>query len=63
MRFIYVMSETDRDKLVELGYFLIREDTRNMVWVFKSKDSMSFSSEHELEQANVRFVLSDTLMF
>ncbi len=63
MRFIYVMSETDKDKLVSLGYSLLKEDKRNHVWVFQNKDTITFACEDEISSAGIRFVLSDTLTF
>lgn len=63
MRFVYVMSEKDKDKMLEMGFFLIRQDSRNHIWVFKNKDVTSFSDVDEVSDAGINFVLSDTLMF
>lgn len=63
MRFVYVMSEKDKDKMLEMGFFLIRQDPRNHIWVFKNKDVTSFSDVDEVSDAGINFVLSDTLMF
>ena len=61
MNFIYVMSVKDKNKMVSLGYDLIREDTRNSMWVFKNKDT--FACEDEISGAGIKFVLSNTLTF
>ena len=63
MRFIYVMKKEDKDKMVEMGYLLIKEDKRNLIWVFENKDVTTFASEDEITNAGVSFVLSDTLTF
>lgn len=64
MKFIYVMNEDDKNKLVALGYKMIREDNRNHVWVFHNHSITSvFSEDDPLEKTNVSFVLSDVLMF
>lgn len=34
MKFVYVMSEQDRDLLLSLGYVLLQEDARNGVYCF-----------------------------
>ncbi len=63
MRFIYVMSEGDKDKMLSLGYVLVREDKRNYMWVFQNKDTASFACKKEISGAGIRFALSDTLTF
>ena len=63
MHFVYVMSRTDKAKMEDLGYELIKEDANNLVWVFKNKDVISFSDEDEMAQAGISFVLSDVLTF
>lgn len=63
MRFIYVMKKEDKDKMVAMGYLLIKEDKRNLIWVFENKDVTTFASEDEITNAGVSFVLSDTLTF
>jgi len=63
MRFIYVMKEEDKDKLVAMGYSLIKEDVRNHMWVFENKDVATFASEDEISNAGISFILSDTLTF
>ncbi len=63
VRFIYTMSEQDKDKMISLGYVLMKEDKRNRMWVFQNKESETFSSEDELFKAGIRFALSNTLTF
>lgn len=63
MHFIYVMSRADKDKMLALGYFLVREDERNSMWVFQNKDTATFACEDEISSAGVRFVLSNMLTF
>ena len=63
MRFVYVMSEEDRDKMTAMGYALLKEDARNHVWVFENKDTVTFASEDSITAAGVSFVLSDMLTF
>lgn len=62
MNFIYVMQENDRDKLIELGYTLVKEDLHNHVWIFNNSSSI-FSSEGELEKFGIQFVASNILTF
>lgn len=63
MQFVYVMSKEDKDKMEDLGYVLIKEDKNNHIWVFKNKDVATFSSEDEISNAGISFVLSDMLTF
>lgn len=63
MRFVYVMKKEDKDKMVAMGYSLIKEDKRNQIWVFENKDVTTFASEDEITNAGVSFVLSDMLTF
>ena len=63
MRFVYVMKKEDKDKMVAMGYSLIKEDKRNHICVFENKDVTTFASEDEITNAGVSFVLSDMLTF
>ena len=63
MHFIYVMSEQDKDKMISLGYMMMKEDTRNHIWVFKARDTEKFSSNEEISKAGIHFILSNTLTF
>ena len=61
-KFVYVMSEADRDKLLKLGYKLIRSDEVNKVFAFENKKELAFEcGEHPLEAQDVNFVLSSVL--
>lgn len=42
--FVYVMDEESRDRLVSLGYKLLKYDERNSVWCFENKvpDALAF---------------------
>lgn len=63
MRFIYVKSEHDKGKMIELGFVLMKEDVRNGIWVFQSKDTKTFDTGGEIENSGIQFVLSNTLTF
>lgn len=63
MRFVYVMKKEDKDKMVAMGYSLIKEDKKNNLWVFENKDVTTFASEDEITNAGISFVLSDMLTF
>lgn len=63
MRFVYVMKKEDKDKMVAMGYSLIKEDKQNNLWVFENKDLTTFASEDEITNAGISFVLSDMLTF
>lgn len=63
MHFIYVMSEQDKDKMIALGYTLMKEDIRNFIWVFQNKDSEKFAINDEMSKAGIHFIPSNTLTF
>lgn len=63
MQFVYVMNETDKDKMLELGYTLLRKSDKNNVWIFKNSESFTFADEDRIEQACIQYVLSDVLIF
>lgn len=56
-KFVYVFAEDARDKLISLGYNLVKADCRQNIYVFENKQTFTFSL-NEME-----FVLSDTLTF
>ena len=61
MHFIYVFSESDKEKLLSEGYELLREDTPSQKFVFikdENKD-MSFDLCKSLD----KYFLSNTLTF
>jgi len=55
--FIYVMDTESRDKLVNLGYELLKENETKTIWVFVNKSDQSFDA------VDVPCVVSDTLTF
>ena len=63
MRFIYIKSQSDKEKMLELGYTLIKEDTHNGIWVFLNKDVEIFDHDVEIKKAGIQFTLSSTLTF
>ena len=64
MHFIYVMRQEDKDKMVELGYELIKEDLRNGVWVFASDNKLLFGADSDpLSEAGIPHVRSDMMTF
>jgi len=56
-RFIYVFSSEARDKLIQLGYALLKHDKRNNIFIFENNPELKFTSK------NIEFALSDTLTF
>jgi len=58
LRFIYVMSSKDKDKLEALGYNLLKADINNSIFVFENKMNLNFELDEEIQ-----YVLSDTLTF
>lgn len=63
MFFIYVINEKDRDKMVSLGYHLLKGGSHNNIWVFHAKEELTFAAEDELNKAGVSYVLSNRLTF
>ena len=63
MHFAYVMTATDREKMKQLGFTLLKEDKNNKVWVFTIPESLYFSADDRLSDAGIRYVLSDMLTF
>lgn len=57
MKFIYVFSSADKDKLVKAGLTLLKEDTNNSIYVFGKNNSLTFAL------ADVSYVETDTLTF
>lgn len=55
--FIYVMDIDGRDKLLSLGYTLLKENSKKTVWIFENKKEFNF------ENIDVPCVVSDTLIF
>lgn len=63
MHFAYVMTATDREKMLQLGFKLLKEDCGNHIWVFTMPESMVFAAEDRLAETGIRYVLSNTLTF
>lgn len=63
MRFVYVMSQEDKNKMLSFGFSLLKEDESNHVWVFANLPVMTFDDEDRLLNAGISFVLSDMLTF
>lgn len=59
-QFMYVFSSEAKDKLVNAGFVLLKEDTKNDVYAFKADDTMMFSADW---MNDISVVLSDTLTF
>lgn len=56
--FIYVFSKENRDKMLDLGFVLLKNDEKNSVFVFKSNEKLAF------ELFTIKdFVESNTLTF
>lgn len=55
--FIYVTDKKSKDKLVELGYELLKGNDKIAIWVFKNKEGQKFDS------LNISYVISDVLTF
>lgn len=55
--FIYVFDKESRDKMISLGYEMIKENPRDSIYVFENKNTFVF------EKNEIQFVLSDTITF
>jgi hypothetical protein len=58
MKFIYVFDSSDKERLVNIGYKLLKEDNVNSIYIFKSDAKLSFDKQ-DME----KFVFSDVLSF
>lgn len=60
MKFIYVIDEQLKDKLISKGFHLIKKNKTKImnVWIFENQQKFSF----DLEDKN-KYVLSDSLTF
>lgn len=63
MRFIYVKSESDKEKMLSLGYSLIKGNGQNGIYVFLNKNVKTFDNDSEITNAGIQFALSNTLTF
>lgn len=57
MKFIYVFDKDVKERLIKLGYSLLKDDIAKSVFVFEANDSLNF------ELSDKEFVYSDTLSF
>ena len=60
LNYIYVSGDTDRDKLLELGYKLIKENANEKLYVFQNKSTANFSAD---DLSDIGYVLSDIITF
>jgi hypothetical protein len=58
-KFVYVYQSAARDKLAQAGFVMVKADERNHIWVF-ARDSVP---GYCLDDAEVSYILSDTLTF
>lgn len=56
-QFICVFCEEAKQKLLDMQYTLLKQDDYNSVYVFVYDGRMNF------EQANISYILTDTLTF
>lgn len=57
--FIYVMDEESRDKLLKLGFELLKKHDGRSVWVFINKQELEFDAIAE----DIDCVVTDILTF
>lgn len=57
LRFIYVMTQNDKDKLEKMGYNLLKSDAENSIFVFENKHELCFDLN------DVQHILSNILTF
>lgn len=55
--FLYVMDTENRDKLISLGYKLLKENDRGNMWIFANSNNQTFDND------DISCVVSDTLIF
>lgn len=60
-KFLYVFSESARDKLLSANYTLLKSDEQNEIFVFVNKADISFALTDVL--ADTSFIRSNTLTF
>lgn len=57
MSFIYVFNSEARDELLKLGLNMLKEDSRQQIFVFENPQVVTFS------MPDISYILSDTLTF
>lgn len=58
MKFIYVFDSADKERLVSIGYKLLKEDSMNSIYIFETDAKLSFAG-----QGVEKFIFSDVLTF
>lgn len=59
MKFIYVCSEEDRDRLMSLGFRFIKNQKGGSLWAFENDETLGINLDAELDV----YVFSNTLTF
>ncbi len=59
MKYIYVFAETDRDKLLDLGFLLLGQKDNASSWAFVDKTGANVNLDNALSS----YVTSNVLMF
>lgn len=63
-KFIYVFNNEAKNKLLSLGYNLIKNDDNGHVYIFNSENkSRTFSADIMDGTIDVSYILSDSLTF
>lgn len=63
-KFIYVFNNEAKNKLLNLGYNLIKSDDNSHVYIFNSENkSRTFSADIIEGTIDVSYILSDSLTF
>ena len=57
MKFIYVFEPDAKEKLLALGFQLLKEDAGNSIYVFEANESLQFGLD------DISFMYSDKLTF
>ena len=56
-KFIYLFNRDARDKLLSLGFTILKNNEKDNIFVFENSQTMNFSLSNE------EFVFSDTISF
>lgn len=56
-KFIYVFSQSDRDKMLFKGFLLLKSDQHNNMYVFLNEGNLT------LDDLDISYILSDKLTF
>lgn len=68
MKFLYVRGQLNKDKMLSLGYQLLKSNAKGDLFIFKNKnkdkgEALKFGVDDELENSGIQFVPSDILTF